>query len=98
MEFQHGCQIHWTRHELASLSFSLSLSLSVMIVRLGTRRYLRCLYPNDTLGAQATSFSFIGHRFFENGLAVAGLPAQDLDARLASAGAVRTCSVSAGND
>jgi hypothetical protein len=60
-------------------------------------RYLRCLYPRENvLGTPATSFIFIGHKFFGNGLAVSGLPPPALDARLARAGAERTCGMSEG--
>ena len=59
-------------------------------------QYLRCLYPHESiLGTPPTSFIFIGHKFFGNGLAVAGLPSEALDARLARAGAERTCGISA---
>lgn len=58
-------------------------------------RYLRCLYPHESiLGTPATSFIFVGHKFFGNGLAVAGLPDGALDARLARAGADRSCGIS----
>ncbi len=59
-------------------------------------QYLRCLYPHESiLGTAPTSFIFIGHKFFGNGLAIAGLPPEALDARLARAGAERTCGISA---
>ena len=59
-------------------------------------RYLRCLYPHeDILGTSATSFVFVGGTYFGNGLAVAGVDARELEARLERAGAARTCGVTA---
>ena len=59
-------------------------------------RYLRCLHPHEeVLGSPPTAFVFIGGKFFGNGVAIAGTPPLELEARLARAGAARTCGIAA---
>lgn len=77
----------------ANMLWHLSVCHQDVVLDSATSRYLRCLYPHETVMSvyPPTSFIFFGGKFLGNGIAVTGIPSDEMETRIQASGAERTC-------
>ena len=81
----------------ANMLWHLSVCTEDVVLDPATSRYLRCLYPHETVMSvyPPTSFVFFGGNFLGNGITVTGIPQDEMEMRIQATGVERTCGAAA---